>query len=664
MLNRMQDLVPAGEPPPSPHPPRDWHWYAPRAAIALFLAALLGLLWTFQKQEIEDIRSGLIRDSLWVEQSIQFSLERDLEQLRVLAQESQRLDQRGLELRAQHLFPSSPGLVEIVLLDAGGSVQASAPGPSPASGPTSWVRPESQLAHDLARTTGRPQYAPPFRDGQDTRFEVFVPLFREGVHAATAVGIYGLKPILTGLVPWWLAERHRVTLRDSGGVLLAAKSNVEAAGDPELTHQTVLDPPGHGLLLRVESYGEKTGLLRNILVATILGLAGLALFSLWSLRRHIHRRVAMEQALRAEHAFRKAMEDSLHTGMRAVDLKGRIVYVNPAFCKMVGISEEELIGKAGPRQYWPPEERASIEAALRGARAAGTPRVGIELKLMRRSGERFDVLLYEAPLIDAEGQQTGWMGSLLDITERKQARERVRQQEEKLAATARLITMGEMASAIAHELNQPLSAIASYTTGCINLLESAEPSSPDELLGALRKAAQQAQRAGRIIRRVHEFVRKSDPTRSAFRINAAVEEAVGFVEAEARKRHVKVRSELTPDDPEVLADPLLVQQVLLNLMRNGMDAMAATAPEGRELLVRTARDGGAVVVGVADRGCGLSPEVEAQLFEPFFSTKAEGMGMGLNICRSIMELHRGRVWAEPNPGGGTVFSFSLPLEAA
>jgi two-component system sensor histidine kinase DctS len=664
MSDWMQELVPAGEHPPSPHPPHDWHWYAPRAAIALFLAALLGLLWTLQKQEIEDIRSGLIRDSLWVEQNIQFSLERDLEQLRVLAQESRGLDQRGLELRAQHLLPSSPGLVEIVLLDAGGSVRASAPAPSPASGPTSWVRPESQLAYDLARTTGRPQYAPPFRDGQDTRFEVFVPLFREGVHSGTAVGIYGLRPILTGLVPWWLAERHRVTLRDSGGALLAAKSNVEAAGGPELTHQAVLDPPGHGLLLQVESYGEKTGLLRNVLVATILGLAGLALYSLWSLRRHIHRRVAMEQALRAEHAFRKAMEDSLHTGMRAVDLKGRIVYVNPAFCKMVGYSEEELIGKAGPRQYWPPEERASIEAALRGARAAGTPRVGIELKLMRRGGERFDVLLYEAPLIDAEGQQTGWMGSLLDITERKQARERVRQQEEKLAATARLITMGEMASAIAHELNQPLSAIASYTTGCINLLESAEPSSPAEVLGALRKAAQQAQRAGRIIRRVHEFVRKSDPTRSAFRINAAVEEAVGFVEAEARKRHVKVRSELSPDDPEILADPLLVQQVLLNLMRNGMDAMVATPPEVRELLVRTARDGGAVVVGVADRGCGLSPEIEAQLFEPFFSTKAEGMGMGLNICRSIMELHRGRVWAEPNPGGGTVFSFSLPLEAA
>ncbi len=477
-------------------------------------------------------------------------------------------------------------------------------------------------------------------------------------------GLYGLKPILTGLVPWWLAERHRVTIRDGSGNLLAAKSNVAADAGPELTHQAVLDPPGHGLVLQVESYGEKTGLVRNILAATILGLAGLALYSLWSLRRHIHRRVAIEQALQAEHAFRKAMEDSLHTGMRAMDMAGRMVYVNPAFCKMLGYSEQELIGQASPLKYWPPEESEAIETALREARAAGTPSVGLELKLMRRTGERFDVLLYEAPLIDAAGRQTGWMGSLLDITERKQARERVRQQEEKLAATARLITMGEMASAIAHELNQPLSAIASYITGSINLLEAGAPASSAEVLGALNKTAQQAQRAGRIIRRVHEFVRKSDPTRSVFRINGVVEEAVGFVEAEARKRQVKLRSELSAEDPEILADPILVQQVLLNLLRNGMDAMAATPADGRELFIRTSRDGGMVTVGVADRGCGLSPEVKAKIFEPFFSTKAEGMGMGLNICRSIMELHRGRVWAEQNPGGGTVFSFSLPGETA
>ena len=269
--------------------------------------------------------------------------------------------------------------------------------------------------------------------------------------------------------------------------------------------------------------------------------------------------------------------------------------------------------------------------------------------------------MYEAPLIDAEGRQTGWMGSVLDITERKRARELARQQEEKLAATARLVTVGEMASTIAHELNQPLSAIASYTTGCLNLLEDGIVPR-DELRGALQKTAQQAQRAGRIIRRVHDFVRKSEPSRTPVRVNAVVEEAVGFADAEARKRRVRVQARLAEADPEVQADAVLLQQVVLNLLRNAMDAMAATPPEQRELRVVTEAGPSSVTVSIADRGCGLSPEIRDHLFEPFFTTKTEGMGMGLNICRSIMELHRGRVWAEQNPEGGTVFSFSLPLD--
>ncbi len=661
-------LPPLPEPPlpeAGDNPARTWHWYAPRVAIGLFVLSVLGLLWVLHRHELEENRNALIRDTLWVEQSIQFSLDRDVEQLRQIAQDAREgdLDPQRLELAAKHLLPGSPGLLHVVLLDEKGRLRASAPAMSPAPQSGSWVGPESAPAYRLARGTGKPAYAPPTRSFNDHQFEVFVPGYRGGEPAGMVVGVYGLKAILSGLVPWWLAEKHRVTIRDADGALLAAKSNVEAGGGPELTHQVALDPPGHGLLLHLESYGSETMLLRNVLTAIILLLACMVLANLRTLRKHVQRRLATEQALREEHAFRKAMEDSLETGMRAVDLAGSIVYVNPAFCKMVGHSAADLIGRVAPHPYWPPEEKEHIEAALRSARAPGAPRAGIELRLMRRAGDRFDVLLYEAPLIDAHGRQTGWMGSVLDITERKRARERARQQEEKLAATARLVTMGEMASAIAHELNQPLSAIASYTTGCLNVLEAEAVSTP-ALKDALNKTALQAQRAGRIIRRVHEFVRKSEPTREAVRINGVVEEAVGFAEAEARKRRVKIQSRLAREDPELRADPLLLQQVLLNLIRNGMDAMAGTPPEEREILVTTEREGPVVTVAVTDRGCGLSPEVRGQLFEPFFSTKEEGMGMGLNICRSIMEIHRGRLWAEPNPAGGTVFSFSLPLEAA
>ena len=181
-----------------------------------------------------------------------------------------------------------------------------------------------------------------------------------------------------------------------------------------------LDPPGHGLLLHMESYGGETKLLPNVLTAVIVTLAAAVLWNVWALRRHVRRRLATEEALRAEHAFRKAMEDSLHTGMRAVDLEGRIVYVNPAFCSMVGYSEAELIGSLPRSRTGPRGARAHRRGrpgrtrARRGARGHRA-----EAHAPRR--ERFDALIYEAPLIDAQGRQSGWMGSVLDITERKRA---------------------------------------------------------------------------------------------------------------------------------------------------------------------------------------------------------------------------------------------------
>ena len=667
-----------------------WLWHAPRVSIALFVVAFLGLLWVQHRQEVDEARDALIRDILWVEQNVRFSLDREVEQLQQLdrGQAGHPLDQAALDLLVSHLLPTSPGLVQVMVLDEAGRVVAAAPRPLAPGQPFTVEGPARdgrETAYRLMQGTGKPAWGPPFSEGEEERIEVFVPRFRGGQRAGAVVGVNDLDGLLAGLVPWWLAEKHRVTLRDATGAVVAANSNVAADEAPERTHQVPLEPPGQGLVLHLASYPRLTQLLPSLITAALVGLAIAMFWNLWALRRHIQRRLATEQQLRAEHAFRKAMEDSIHTGMRAVDLAGRVVYVNPAFCRMVGYEPDELVGEGGgAHPHWPPEEEARIAEALRAARAAGTSPTGIELRLMRRGGERFDALLYEAPLIDADGRQTGWMGSLLDITERKQARERARQQEEKLAATARLITMGEMASALAHELNQPLAAIAGYTTGCLNLLSGGEPAlkvaggapASSEAAGepiaalaprlteALTKTAQQAQRAGQIIRRVHEFVRQRAPTRVAVRLNATVEEAVGFAEAEARTRQVRLSVAYAETDPVLQADPVLLQQVLLNLLRNGMDAMAATPPAERQLDVSVVRQGPAVTVVVADRGCGLTPEVRDQAFQPFFTTKPGGMGMGLHICRSIMETHGGRVWAEPNPGGGAVFSFSLPVEQA
>ncbi len=373
------------------------------------------------------------------------------------------------------------------------------------------------------------------------------------------------------------------------------------------------------------------------------------------------RRLDAEQALSYEYAFRKAMEDSLLTGLRARDLQGKIIYVNPAFCRMTGYSATELIGLLPPMPYWAPEEHENTLAVHRKAMAGLAPSEGVEVRLQRKNGERFDALIYEAPLIDASGLQTGWMGSVLDITERKRAAELARQQQEKLQFTARLVTMGEMASTLAHELNQPLSAIASYTTGCLNRLDAGNLPQA-ELREALGKLASQAQRAGRVIRRIYDFVRRSEPQRTSCDINEIAQDSIGLIEADARKRGMEIVPDLAANLPRIQADTVMLEQILLNLMRNGMEAMRATEAVQRHLVVSTALAENSLLVSVADHGSGISPEAIEHLFEPFYTTKPEGMGMGLNICRSIIESHKGRMWVEDNPKGGTIFCFTLPLE--
>jgi two-component system sensor histidine kinase DctS len=255
------------------------------------------------------------------------------------------------------------------------------------------------------------------------------------------------------------------------------------------------------------------------------------------------------------------------------------------------------------------------------------------------------------------------MGSVLDVSARKRAEEQLRQQQERLQFTARLVTMGEMASTLAHELNQPLSAIASYSTGCLNKLESGDYA-PAELAQVLRKLGGQAQHAGEIIRRVHDFVRRAEPKRAPCDLNSVIDDALGLIDAQARRHGVRVQADLAANLPEICADRVMIEQVVVNLLRNAIDAMRNTPPEVRLLGVASAKGDAGVTVSVADQGAGISAEVAERLYAPFFSTKEEGMGMGLNICRSIIELHKGRLWFEPNPAGGTSFRFTLPGGAA
>ncbi len=635
----------------------------PIVAMALVVLLFGVFLWVLHRSEREEETLTLIKDVLWVEQNLHFQLTSDEEKLQHLAEALGRDDatQAHFSVMARHIVTVNPAIQRVVRLDAQGRPVRSEPpvddGPvlDDAFGPS--PRADAFL---IARSSGRRAYSAPYRlGGTDSAFEVVIPIFRGQEFAGALSGVLSIDALLTHHVPWWFAQRYQLEVVDPYGAVLGTKSRI-AMPEPRRSHIVPFDPPGHGLTLVATLHQVSGNVGRNILVAAIFALTVSALWSLWAVRRHIARRIRAEEALRAEHAFRKAMEDSLTVGMRARDLDGRIIYVNPAFCRMVGWSAEELVGAGPVMPYWVPEDLAHTEEVFRAVLAGNAPANGFELCFRRSNGERFDALIYEAPLIDANGRHTGWMGSVLDITERKRAEELARQQQERLQQTARLITMGEMASTLAHELNQPLSAIASYCTGCLNRLQAGSIR-PDELATALDKLSGQARRAGQIIRRIHDFVRKSEPNVAPCCLARVLEDCVALMDADARQQGVKLELETGDGLPAVMADRILLQQVVVNLMRNGIEAMAATRRDRRRLSVAVQAVDGVVLTRIRDRGCGISSENAEKLFSPFFTTKTEGMGMGLNICRSIIEHHQGRLWFEPALDGGTVFLFSLPV---
>ena len=386
------------------------------------------------------------------------------------------------------------------------------------------------------------------------------------------------------------------------------------------------------------------------------------------LGRDMRRRQRVESDLADALAFRKAMEDSLVTGLRARDLSGRITYVNPAFCEMVGFTAKELLGHGIPAPYWPPEmvDEYGKRQALRLAGNA-PPREGVESVFMRKNGERFTVLIFEAPLINASGQQTGWMSAVLDVSEQRRVEELSRASQERLQATARLATVGEMASLMSHELNQPLAAIASYATGSLNLLHEAtvtDPQLASSLNDAMQRIGQQAERAGKVIKSVHDFVRRRDQSRVEVAPRTLLDNVMPLVALQARKLGVRVEVRCANDLPHVLCDRTMVEQVLLNLSRNGMQAMQDDTPfKTLTLLVRAAPP----TLGqqwlefvVSDQGHGIAEDLVEKLFTPFFTTKEEGMGLGLSLCRTVVEQHGGVLQHSPNTPRGTVFSFTLP----
>jgi len=525
----------------------------------------------------------------------------------------------------------------------------------------------------LARRTSAAAYAPStfvsVQDGVGLEvMELCLPVYQGGRLSGFLVASYALVEMLEAMVRREHTRAQEVSFVELDGTRLALRGGIHR-GQRIFSAQQMIDLPGYALVLRLDSWRALPNWLPNLLTVLVLGLSLALVTVLALLARDMRRRQRAERDLADALAFRKAMEDSLVTGLRARDLQGCITYVNPAFCEMVGFAADELLGQGIPAPYWPPE-KVDEYGKRQAWRLAGNtpPREGTESDFQRKNGERFPVLIFEAPLINASGSQTGWMSAVLDISAQRASEELNRATLDRLQATARLATVGEMASLLSHELNQPLAAIASYASGSQNLLQ-ADAAMPramgQQLSQALDHIADQARRAGLVIKSVHNFVRRRDQAREAVAAHTLIDSILPLVSLQARKTGVRLHLDCAPDLPAVWCDRTMVEQVLLNLARNGMQSMQDLPPgRARELriVVRPCPDPGeGLVFSVADGGLGITSEVSAQLFTPFFTTKAEGMGLGLSLCRTVVEQHGARLQHRALTTGGTEFFFSLAL---
>jgi PAS domain S-box-containing protein len=804
----------------------------PLVSVLLFLAAIIAAFWYLRTEELEREHESVKRDTEVVQQQIRLRLIENQEQLVRMAREvtTRAVDQDEFVGQATTFARERPEVVSLAWLDTSrtpraayvspshtfhGSRYGEQPGqgasaPAAAGGgatPPVAAKSEPQWAFEAARDLRQPVYSRPYATTNGLYvFQVQVPLIDRSAFVGTVVAEYSVEALLRYFVPTEVANRHGMMLLDAGERVLASTTSRPATdrGDrPSIAYDIPIAPVGNGLILRGLGYRTSIGLISNTLFWMVAALSALTVWMLLGTWRHMRRRLQVQQALIAETNFRRAMENSMLTGMRAMDLEGRITYVNAAYCSMTGFSEAELIGRLPPFPHWPPdrmeENRRLFEQELQGRSPAG----GIEVKVMRKDGSTFDARMYVSPLIDAKGHQTGWMTSMTNITEakrirdqltasherfttvlegldaavsvvsvqtgellfanrsyrlwfgadarghgqlageqatevdvtlpdaddsvdnlgglptqelteagsdprevyveslgkwfdvrsrylqwtdgrlaqmliatdvtvRRRAEEQAAQQAEKAQVTSRLVTMGEMASSVAHELNQPLTAISNYCNGIISRVKAGTIGTED-LINALEKTARQAQRAGQIIHRIRAFVKKSEPQRQPSQAKDIVEDAVELAMIELRRRNVSIHTYVAQRLPALMVDPILIEQVLLNLLKNAAEAIdnARLPPARRNIELRvvprhTPEEGGVIEFSVTDSGPGLKEEVLERMYEAFFSTKSDGLGIGLSLCRSIVESHQGRIRAENLYNGSSVvgcrFSFTLPVD--
>jgi two-component system sensor histidine kinase DctS len=629
--------------------------------LALLLGSVVTLLLYLNNFEREEAARRRAADAQWLDQSVQFHFRRLEDDLMFLAHQAVQPRAAKVLSPARQVLDQKAGLLwrdpDVVVASGWMAARKSS---SQQAAPPRWQEDwhaDAQNAQALALMLSvsqglrREAYAGLMLkpDGQATDVVwLAVPFFDHGQFIGTYLAAVSMEHALAALVPGWFKKDHSVQL-------LTDASSVQ----PAAAYRVGLQLPGTDLFVQVVLIrDEQTTVPRIFFLVALLFLTGM-LLSLYALRRDFVKRQEVQARLQTQVALRTAMENSVTIGLRAWDLTGRILYVNDAFCRMLGYGTNELIGRTPPFPYWPTDQREVLERVHEGIMAQGTSGEGVEVQFQHRDGHLVDVLIHEAPLNTATGEQMGWMSSVMDISERKRAQRMAAQQQEKLEASGRLVAVGEVASTLAHELNQPLGALSSFSNGLLNRLHDGSITLP-ELLPVVERMAGLAERAGSIIKRVNAFARRRELSRQRLDLVGVLQRVL----LSYSEDDILVLTWSLPSHPIwVDADAMLLEHLVINLVGNAQD----WAPQGSQraqvwVSLRLDDDGSGAVLAIADTGPGVSEDAQATIFNAFVSRKEGGMGMGLAICRSIVEAHHGRIEVSQDPVlGGARFTVLLPL---
>ncbi len=627
------------------------------AILIAFLVGISLLMALLYRHETELQRNDLTRDISVAEQLLTTQLEADQSFLEQIAREKSEgaLSREQFETRVAKRLLESPHILAVIWTQPSQALYWAAPNTRSASDFQSLRAPFAEQARllRLTQSTNRPTYSEPYTatDGK-SYIEYAVPLATETAFLGTLNAVIAISAFSRALLPPWFVNKYDVAIVNSDGATLARSDDRPRQSSGYLSQRQNLSLPWKRLQLEVTAQKRGSVLAGVTLGSTILLLTSMIAWSLYSLRKEGTRRTRSEQkALQINERFETVL-DSLNVAVYVSDeITGALLYVNQHFRETFTLAPDMQI--AAFEGQFAPNPNSLLPANV------GDFETVNKSEIEHLSSKRwFITRVRRVRWVDGSAAQLHTMG---DVTDRVDAERVKRAQQERLMLTSRLMTAGEMASTLAHEINQPLAAITNYLNGCMQRLR-ADSATVASIAPAIEKASQQAERAGKIIHRVREFVRTRDPQRESIALPSLIADVTRFSEPDASKPQHSFAINIAPDLPNVFADRIMIEQVLLNLVRNAREAMAERAV-GERLVTLTAAVGAdnMIVVSVSDRGHGISPELAQNLFSPFTTTKSDGMGMGLSICRSIIEYHEGQMRFQPNVPQGAIFEFTLPI---